>query len=407
MLHLHSSERFSADVPGIILGRVVSLRIVPYTRRVWSCSLYSDLDDMGTENPIQVLHACETAIGGVATYIRALSGLSETDVQQSYLVPANHASGLSEMSDVETYPSKSRGLSNLLQFQRALLRRCRTQPPQIVFFHSTFALFGLVALRLSNRKIRTIYCAHGWAIARYEESSLKGRIVRAIEGRLCGLADVVVNISKGDEALAQRLGYRGEQITIENAVEEPSPGARDDLFADEPDALHLLFVGRFDRQKGLDILLKAFAEAHTARPDLRLHIVGATVRDDGGPIDLPDGASLSGWVDPTSIDDWYRSADALVVPSRWEGFGLVVPEALRNGTPAVVSNTGALPGLIAHGETGYVFDLTPSDLSQALQALEKERLASMTPACRQTYHERFHISRFRDDFSSLFKSLST
>ncbi|WP_081806470.1 glycosyltransferase family 4 protein [Actibacterium atlanticum] len=360
---------------------------------------------MTSLKPIQVLHVSETAIGGVATYLRALSGLVADDLQQSYLLPENHVDGLTELSKVETYPAKKRGLSNLVQFGRALVRRCRTSPPQIVFFHSTFALFGLVLLRITNRKIRTVYCSHGWAISRYRVDSLKGRIVRIIEGKLCGLADVVVNVSTGDEALARQLGYSGHHITIENAVEEPAESARDDLFADEPEAIHLLFVGRFDRQKGLDILLAAFADAHKVRPDLRLHIVGATVRDDGAPIELPEGASLSGWVERNAIDDWYRSADALVVPSRWEGFGLVVPESLRNGTPAVVSNIGALPTLIAHGETGYIFELDQTELSKTLTALDRESLAEMKQACEQAYLERFNISRFWDEISSLFRGL--
>ncbi len=355
---------------------------------------------------IRVLHVCETVVGGLATYLNLLSEVSNDVAIQDFLVPSMHCDSLSDRTAVTAYRSEARGLPAMANMVRGLFRYRRTTMPDVLFFHSTFALIALAALRIVDRRTPAIYCAHGWAISRYDEDSLKGRLVRLLEGRLCALADVVVNISHADLEIARRLGYRGRHEVIENAVTDAAPNARDDLFSDEPDALHLLFVGRFDRQKGLDVLLEAFARALQTRKDLRLHIVGASVLADGEPIELPEGATLSGWVDPVRIDDWYRSADALVVPSRWEGFGLVVPEALRNGSPVLVSNQGALPSLIRPDVDGTSFTLDVGALTKTLTELERNKLRTMRPEARASYEARFRPERLRREIVDLLQEVA-
>jgi glycosyltransferase involved in cell wall biosynthesis len=240
------------------------------------------------------------------------------------------------------------------------------------------------------KRPRLIYIAHGWAGDQY--SGAKARLVRAVEGTLCGFADLVINVSHNDLETARRHGYRGRHTVIENAVPDAVAGARDDCFAAEPEALHLLFVGRFDRQKGLDILLEALASAQKLRPELKLHLIGGAVRSGNTPA-FPPGVDHVGWVPSDEVDQWYRSADALVVPSRWEGFGLVVAEAFRNGTPALVSDRGALPDLVEEGVTGHVFTLEGGDLRNRLLKLDKSSLRAMRPACRAIYERRYSMPR--------------
>jgi glycosyltransferase involved in cell wall biosynthesis len=355
---------------------------------------------------IRVLHVCETAIGGIGTYLNHLGRMAEPGLEQRFLVPSAHLHAIDSGLAVAAYPSKARGPRAWLSMLAALRRTLRASPSDIVFFHSTFALLGLMAVKALGHRGRTVYCAHGWAASKYSGAPLKLLLVRAVEGTLCGLADVVVNVSQADAETARRLGYLGKHKVIENAVPDASADARDDLFADEPGALHLLFVGRLDRQKGLDILLEAFGRARQRRRDLRLHIVGTAVRKDAAAITLPEGATLAGWIDPTHVDDWYRSADALLVPSRWEGFGLVVPESLRNGTPVLCSDRGALPGLVEPGETGAVFPLEVDALSKLLAGLKRGELRSMREASRKRFETRFHVSRLHAELVALFRDIS-
>lgn len=358
--------------------------------------------------PLTVLHSAETVPGGVGIYLSILAGMPTSEYRQIFLVPASDRDFLPAQDDrFQTYPQRRRGPLGFWQQARNLRRLIRQEKPDILFLHSTFSLFALALLRLTGGPgVPVIYCPHGWAVSRYPAGSFKARVAALIEGRLSGLTDVVVNVSHNDTAIAQSLGYRGHQTTVENAVPPPDPNARDDLFiCDDPDAIHLLFVGRLDRQKGVDILLPAFERAHRQRPDLRLHIVGGAVRDKGVPLDYPEGVNPLGWVSADQIDDYYRSADVLVVPSRWEGFGLVVAEALRNGTPVLCSDRGALPDLVAEGETGHVFHLDSSSLTERLVTLDKSSLRAMRPACRTAYDTRFSVDRLFADLQGLYTTM--
>ncbi len=356
---------------------------------------------------VRVLHVCETASGGVATYLSLLAQMPASEVEQRLVLPQTHAVQLGPMATAHVYKAKGRGPMALLRMVLAQRREIARWRPDVVFFHSSFALAGLAALRLSGRRIAAIYCAHGWAVARYAPKGLKQRIVRAIEGRLGGLADAVVNVSESDLNLARAFGYRGRQIVVENAVCAPDATARDDLFAAEPAALHLLFVGRFDRQKGLDLLLAAFAQARQERPDLRLHIMGAAVRNDAGGFSLPQGATFVGWVAPARIDDWYRSADAVIVPSRWEGLPLVIPEALRNGTPVICSTNSGMAALIDEGVTGQSFPLDVNALTAVLTGLDRKTLHAMRPAARAAWAARFRPERLQAQMLSLYQELGS
>lgn len=354
---------------------------------------------------LKILHTCETT-GGVGIYLRALSQMSPQDVSQIFHMPTEHTADLEGDPRLERYPRTKRGIVTLANQIRSLRRLIGREKPDVVVFHSTFSLLALVLTRLRRsraKRPRLIYIAHGWAGDQY--SGVRQRLVRTIEGCLCGFADLVINISQHDLETARRYDYRGHHVVIENAVPDAMAGARDDCFAAEPETLHLLFVGRFDRQKGLDILLKALTSAQESRPDLKLHVIGGAMRAGSAPV-FPLEVDHLGWVPYEELDQWYRSADAIVVPSRWEGFGLVVAEALRNGTPALVSDRGALPDLIEEGATGHVFTLEGDDLRNSLLKLDKSNLLAMRSACRGLYERRYSMPRLHAEILRAYRSVT-
>lgn len=255
-------------------------------------------------------------------------------------------------------------------------------------------------MRLRRDKRPAIYHAHGWAISAVGPSSLAGGLVRAVEGRLTGLADRVICASSADHELAESLGYRGRLQTLENAVPDARPDARSDLFADEPDHWHLLFVGRLDKQKGFDILAEALRRVR--RKDLVVHVVGGAVRNDTDALQIPPFARMVGWVPRAELDTWYRSADAIVVPSRWEGLPLVIPEALANGTPVICSERSGMERLVQRGVTGDHFPLEAAALAEILEGLSKTKLRAMRPACTAAHAQRFSIKRLHTELAALF-----
>lgn len=355
---------------------------------------------------IRILNVCETAKGGIATYLNLLWKIRAPDQAWRFIVQDTHRSQLATDMPVQTFPASRKRVRNSLKLLATARKEARAFHPDIIFFHSTFTLPAMAALRLMRVKAKFVYCAHGWAANRYPSSSLKHHVVKFFEKHLVRFCDVVVNISGNDLRFAQQAGYKGAHIVIENAVEDLPDGAQE-ARQTRGDRINLLFVGRFDRQKGLDILLKSFNNAVEERPDLSLSVIGDAVLADLPPdFENPANVRFHGWIDNDRIAQHYANADLLVVPSRWEGFGLIVAEAMRSGTPAMVSDRGNLPDIVEAGKTGYVVPLSVPALTQALLSLDKAQLSDMRPVCRKVFETRFHQDRFGAELQVLFKELS-
>jgi glycosyltransferase involved in cell wall biosynthesis len=139
---------------------------------------------------------------------------------------------------------------------------------------------------------------------------------------------------------------------------------------------YVLFVGTVEPRKGIDVLLAAHdALRRQGHPDLRLVIAGPPGWGETPTLDGP-GVVAPGRIDEVTLDALYRSAAALAVPSRSEGFGLPALEAMACGSPVVASDAGALPEVV--GEAGLL--VKPSDADALAGALERiltdESLAS-------------------------------
>jgi glycosyltransferase involved in cell wall biosynthesis len=128
----------------------------------------------------------------------------------------------------------------------------------------------------------------------------------------------------------------------------------------------LAFVGRLDPQKGVDVLISALSHLGARREPMDVVIAGegplehivrtyAEVGEGGGR------CRVLGYVH--NVADVYSAADALVLPSRWEGFGLVAAEAMAAGLPVIGTNVPGLGHVVVHGETGL---LVPPDDVQTL-----------------------------------------
>ncbi len=134
-----------------------------------------------------------------------------------------------------------------------------------------------------------------------------------------------------------------------------------------------LFVGRLDpSQKGLEILVHSLAGMPSAA-GFHLRIVG---EDWGGAAALRRAAARAGvegrvtFVGPVSrsaLLEEYASADLLVLPSRFEPFGIVLLEAMAAGLPVVASRVGGVPEVVVEGETGLLVD--PGDTEALASAI--------------------------------------
>ncbi len=259
--------------------------------------------------------------------------------------------------------------------------------PDLLHLHSAFpGLYGRLALRrLTIPSPPVVYCAHGWAFTQ-DIPVWKKRIYARIERHLARTTDAIIHISRSEAEAARGLGVTcGNDHTILNGSADADGNDIKDLGLD-PSKINLAFFGRFDRQKGLDHLLDAFGAR--PRPNLTLTIVGSKLRGDQNSLSLPDGVRRLDWVPADQIDAHMRAFDMVVLPSRWEAYGLVAAEAMRNALPVLVSNRGALPELVIDGFNGLVFDMDdPKALAQKLDELSAIDLKRMGRNARGVFED--------------------
>jgi glycosyltransferase involved in cell wall biosynthesis len=195
-------------------------------------------------------------------------------------------------------------------------------------------------------------------------------------------------------AVSRWLATEAEQIvsTVHPTV-APMPVATDLFSPPAPGngarpADRLLFVGRLNKQKGVEILLHALARV----PDtsVTLDIVGngderETLRGVAGGLGLGERVRWHAAVDQPRLAEFYRKATALMVPSVDEGLGLVAVEAQLCETPVIAFKSGGLTDIVQHGRTGIlVNEVDASALAAAIVSLLDlpDRGASLAAAAR-------------------------
>lgn len=130
----------------------------------------------------------------------------------------------------------------------------------------------------------------------------------------------------------------------------------------------LIYPAKGWPHKNHALLLLAFSLIRRRRPDLRLVLTGVTAAE---LRTVPDGVEVRGMVSREELVRLLGAASALVFPSRYEGFGLPVLEAMSAGCPVAAARSGALPGVV--GEAGVLFDpQDPVDIARGVhEALER------------------------------------
>lgn len=134
---------------------------------------------------------------------------------------------------------------------------------------------------------------------------------------------------------------------------------------------YALFVGTFEPRKNLPTLLRALAQTPT---DIKMLIVGARGWDSGAAEQLADELQLrervrfiAGHLQADELNDIYRNARMLLLPSLYEGFGLPALEAMQRGVPVICSNAGSLPEIV--GDAALLHD--PLDAAMLARHIER------------------------------------
>lgn len=214
-------------------------------------------------------------------------------------------------------------------------------------------------------------------------------------------ADVFRVIPCGVDLDAFKPGSRAERRA---ARERIAPG----------DSPVLLFVGRLDPIKGIDLLLESVAGMRTPA---RLIVVGGNPAGDpevdrlrarAAELGIGSRVHLPGAVPQTELRDYYLAADAQVVTSRYESFGLVAVEALACGTPVVSSAVGGLTSIVRDGVNGLLvrWRNAESFAERLDELLADGALRSRLAANARHSVERFGWGRIGDEVRGMYAELA-
>lgn len=306
---------------------------------------------------MKVLHVAETIRGGIATYFNELQPLQKNCFGAGnvrFVVPADHRNDLTGFTDddVSLFRRSGRSLKGLLRMAMVTLREIRDMRPDIIHVHSTFA--GLVIrplLYFHRGRPRVVYCPHGWAFSR-ETSRLSHETTKLVERILSRMTDCIVCIS--DDELRQAIAAGLDEhnlVVINNGISASRPKIANRGADWNSNKTKVLFVGRLDRQKGHDLLIDCASQLSDL---VDVRIAGSSVVGRSEDVALPSNVTLLGWQSREQIEAHLELADLVVIPSRWEAFGLVALEAMRASKPVVAFRVGAMPEIIEDGRTGLL-----------------------------------------------------
>jgi glycosyltransferase involved in cell wall biosynthesis len=234
-------------------------------------------------------------------------------------------------------------------------------------------------------------------------------------------ARVVLFTSEEERLLARQSFwlYRAQEQVVAYGTSAPPDNAaelREHFLAERPELRGkrvLLFLSRIHEKKGCDLLIKAFARAVIGEPTLHLVMAGpdptgwvAVLRELAQDLRVADRISWSGMLRDEMKWGAFYSAEAFILPSHQENFGIAVAEALGCGVPVLISEKVN----IWHEVRSHSAGLVAPDTLQGTEALLREWLdftpvqrQAMGDRARELFHARFTVSAMADSLLAVIR----
>jgi glycosyltransferase involved in cell wall biosynthesis len=281
------------------------------------------------------------------------------------------------------------------EFVESLLKFQAKDGGNYPLVHTNYWMSGWVGLQLKQvSNIQLVHTYHSLGAIKYQTLARPpiAHTRLAAEQQILEQATCVVATSPQEQEHLRSLVSKGgyvEVIPCGTDVDTfrllPQSDARSALGFGSDEKV-VVYVGRFDPRKGIETLVRAFAELYNRTEDalkatLRLVIVGGCQpgqadADERSRIEalvaelgIADNTTFAGQVGHDRLPLYYTAADVCVIPSHYEPFGLVAIEAMACGTPVIASNVGGLKFTVVPEETGLL--VAPQDVQGFAAAMEQ------------------------------------
>lgn len=336
-----------------------------------------------------ILHIAE-ASGGVERYLVTLLTKLKKNTEYKHVLVCSSTFDTAKFKDIASEVVVVQSMQNAISARKdlnaiiAVRKTIRKLKPDIVYCHSSKA--GAIG-RMADLFIKNsvIYNPHGWAFNMKSVGKKKIKFYELVERMLALLTDKIVCISEYEKksALEHQICKTYKLEVINNGIDFNeltglSFRTRSDLGIPQ-DAFVVGTVGRLTPQKAPDVFVKAAAKIKESVPNAHFLMVGDDIgRGDHRRITealiseygLTDFFQITGWVeDPMSYTD---VLDVAVLLSRWEGFGLVLPEYMYMEKPIVATKADAIPYVVS--DAGILVDIDDYDgAAEAVIRLHNDR----------------------------------
>lgn len=346
------------------------------------------------------------AAGGQNVYVRqvgeALAKLGwqvdlftrKTDPEQPTIVQHHpHCRTIRLTAGPEAYIPRDELFEYMPDFVQAFRQFQAKDGGNYPLIHTNYWMSGWVGLQLqASHGIQLTHTYHSLGAIKYAAMSERPTIAKLrmdVEREILERADCVVATSPQElDQLRSFVSHQGNIEVIPCGTDTqtfrvlPQAEARVKLGLPETEKI-VLYVGRFDPRKGIETLVRSFAQVAITDQTTpsRLVIVGGSHTDQADnweqariqqlvqDLGIAAQTTFVGAVSHERLPLFYTAADVCVIPSHYEPFGLVAIEAMACGTPVIASNVGGLKFTVVPGETGLL--VTPQDIDGFATAIEQ------------------------------------
>lgn len=369
---------------------------------------------------VKILHLAQSAGYGVTVYVESLiKGLGERGFEQVLLG--------SEYYDSEKFRSIVDKLV-VVKMEREIclqdlrsIKECRKiikrEKPDIVYCHSSKAgIYGRLACL--GIKAKVMYNPHGWAF-NMRCSRCKKVFYKAAETILSLLTDKIVMISNFEKESSPWLIPKRKLVTIVNGIDirhdrellAHSRLERKDVGLGNQDFV-IGLIARISKQKGQDMLVEIAKEVEREIPYAKFLLVGG--KSDSMPIEemIEKAGMKERFIITGEVENAIRYAklfDVAVLTSRWEGFGLVLPEYMLAKRPIVAFDVDAVGEVFTDGIEGILIERDDIEgFAKAIIKLHNDtnRMKHMGEAGYQKATTQYDIRRVCEDHIALFQKLT-